>query len=211
MQKQLTPKIETLLEKLASFQQSATDRIAVADGNSEQHHALKVSYWTFKLTLANKFRDIQPGPKFVDYHPDYLSKNASKLRSAIASGYWEVAYCDGPAHPHPLAALVQSSELPSVPVGHDGALFPPNWNAVFRAYHDFFGHYKNRLGFDTLSELRVAAITQADFAPSADHAFLSETVLQTAVYHVTGKYAEQKALYVPGEIQSVWAMIREAI
>lgn len=202
-QKRLTPKLETLLERFARFQieTKETDLSLGLDGLS-----LTVSYDRFIQTITDKFSEIPIRPHFVAQHPQYLSKNAEKLVTAIEFGYWEVCYSDAPSYPHPLSFMVQTNQLSSH--NRKGQFYPPNLNAVFRAYHDYYGHYAYKLGFDTLSELKVAYAHEKDFHPLALDALLSETALQTAVYHVTGDYAEQKTIKLTTEITESWQEIK---
>jgi hypothetical protein len=215
VQKRLNKNIETILGMLAQFQIETPDGYTIGNHYAVADSELDASYTHFKWTIADKFGKIAPRPKFVNYHPDYLSKNAHKLVSAIDSGYWEVATCDVPQYPHPLGAMVSHSQIPEWNYCFNRlqspGYFPPTWNAVFRAYHDFYGHYKNRFGFDTLSEIRVVINHELDFPTIALDALLSESLLQTAVYHVTGNYAEQKALKLTEEIKELWNELKTLV
>ena len=73
-----------------------------------------------------------------------------------------------------------------------------------RIVHDYFGHYKNRIGFGTLNELRVAALTLHDLPEKARKAHLCEFVTQICFFEKYGNYPEQKAFLVSDELLQEW-------
>ncbi len=74
-------------------------------------------------------------------------------------------------------------------------------NNIFRAVHDYFGHYVTRSGFGPKGETVAWLSHRAMFSIVARPALDVETIGQVAVYFAgskPGSYAEQKAflLYV---------------
>lgn len=70
-------------------------------------------------------------------------------------------------------------------------------NAIFRAVHDYFGHYRTRGNFQPAGELAAWRAHSAMFSPTARRALDTETIAQVAVYFFGSKpknYATQKAV-----------------
>lgn len=76
-------------------------------------------------------------------------------------------------------------------------------NSVFRAVHDYFGHYMTGSGFGPKGETEAWKAHRAMFSVAARPALDVETIGQVAVYFNgsrPGNYAEQKAFLFPSEV-----------
>lgn len=76
-----------------------------------------------------------------------------------------------------------------------------------RIVHDYFGHYKHRVGFGTANELRLAAIVAKDLPDAAKAAHVCEFVTQICFFEVYGTYPEQKAFMPSETLMAQWSEI----
>lgn len=81
--------------------------------------------------------------------------------------------------------------------GEKHPLLTEEENAIFRAVHDFFGHYQARGNFQPAGELAAWRAHSRMFSAVARRALNTETIAQVAVYFFGSKpktFAQQKAV-----------------
>lgn len=81
--------------------------------------------------------------------------------------------------------------------GEKHPLLTKRENSIFRAVHDYFGHYATRGNFKPAGEFKAWLNHSAMFTPDARRALDTETIAQVAVYFFgsnPGKFAVQKAV-----------------
>lgn len=182
--------MSTALE--AFTERAAREQIAAS-------HAPKTvldSYAVFMRANRDAFLQIPVDVVFSRVNPYSTSK---ELFAAIDSGTFRVFTGGTLPHRHPL-------------IKRDYSIYGgPRANAIFRAVHDYYGHYQHRLSFSTEAEFKVAAHTMLMMPDEALDALLCETVLQTSVYHLTGQYAEQKAFAVSDALKAEWLRMCEVL
>lgn len=139
--------------------------------------------------------------RFVDVDPYPLS---APMWADIAAGKLDVYTFATLPNNHPMRQTVKT-RIGALPL-----------NYVFRAVHDGFAHYPERLHHDGLDrepgydELRAFRAHARLFAGNtlALRALFTETVAQVATFHygpTPGEYAEQKAAILP------WALTSQAL
>lgn len=132
---------------------------------------VREAYRVFAAECAAQFERI---PVKVVFTGDDPYKTSKEMFSDIDNGVMRV-FTGGASHP-----LLSATE-----------------NSVFRAVHDYFGHYLNRAGFNVDGEMRAYRAHRRMFTPCARRALKTETIGQVAVYFFGSKpkqYAEQKAM-----------------
>lgn len=86
---------------------------------------------------------------------------------------------------------------------------PVIYNEIFRATHDYFGHYRHNLSLSRDDEFRAAWLYGQINGLTDDDAFLSETVCQNAYYWHFGEFSKQKSVRVPKQLKTLWRITNE--
>ncbi len=183
--KMITTRLAAFIERAAYLQ----------TGTSHKPKSVESSYSAFRQTNRDLFLDIpdEINISFVAVNPYATSKH---LFRDIEQSKQLLIFSGGLlAGNHPLA------------ITDYGICENPTANLIFRAVHDYYGHFLNRIGFDIESELRTAIMQEKLLPEIALDALLCETVLQSAVYHVTGQFAEQKVFQVCESFKNDWREI----
>lgn len=145
-------------------------RYEAAESN-ETGEAVRAVYAQFVKECRQQFSEIPVKVIFTDSDPYTKSKD---LFSDIDNGTMRV-YTGGEKHP-----LLTIEE-----------------NSVFRAVHDYFGHYAVRGNFKPEGEFKAWKQHSKMFSAVARLALNTETIAQVAVYFYgsnPGSYAKQKAV-----------------
>lgn len=138
------------------------------------------------------------------------SNNDKETRAAYARFLWEcraqlrqipVKVIFTAADPYKLSkelfADIESGQMRVYTKGEKHPLISERANAIFRAVHDYFGHYQARGNFKPAGEYAAWVCHSRMFSPIARRALDTETIAQVAVYFFgsnPGKYATQKAV-----------------
>lgn len=140
---------------------------------SEHKNALvRKAYEELSIQCAQQFLAMPAGIKihFVDYDPYKTSK---EMFDDIDSGHLEIF--EG-GNPHPILTKRE--------------------NAIFRAVHDYYGHYLSKASFSYEGEIRAWKSHRARFRGIAIGALNTETVGQVSAYFYganAGEFGKQKA------------------
>lgn len=166
---------------------------AMARETLDQYHAITREGYVFEFYPEG----IDPYPSGPSAAIDDLRANRHLYVFPTDAGFGSLSEADR-AHP-----LLQDS-------GEKWGDAPTTHNDIFRAVHDFFGHYKEGVGFRADGEENAWRAHSAMYSPEARRAMTSETRGQNswvnfgphAEANVTAKqgetvYADQKAVLAP--------------
>lgn len=132
-------------------------------------------YYMLKNGVLVEFCDTDPTPK------DSEGKISSRL---IFEEYRST---------HILRVYRSDSEHPVLDktfITHQGR--QESLNSIFRAVHDYFGHFASGAGFGWKGETQAYYSHAQMFSRDALPALYCETVAQQCVYAITGNYAKQR-------------------
>lgn len=139
--------------------------------SDEQNPVVRAAYGAFIGECAEQFGRLPVRVIFTESDPYQTSK---EMFADIERGFLHV-FTGGAVHP----------------------LMTKHENSVFRAVHDFFGHYQTRGNFKPAGEFAAWLNHSAMFSPLARRALDTETIAQVAVYFYGSKpktFATQKAV-----------------
>lgn len=139
--------------------------------SDENNPAVRAAYRAFIGECFEQFKQIPALVIFTETDP---YANSAEMFADIERGRLHV-FTGGAPHP-----LMTKKE-----------------NSVFRAVHDYFGHFLGRNNFSATGEVKAWERHSKMFSALARRAMDTETIGQVAVYYFGSKpktYAEQKAV-----------------
>jgi hypothetical protein len=145
------------------------------------HRPYGASYSCFASEVVSQFSRL---PVEVRWISGTLTGTSDDLFTDCENGVLTIAVDGSPLGvDHPLAREVNGVSI----------------NSMFRACHDYYGHFRTRSPFETFEgELRAYEAHKRMFSPEAQAALYSETIAQLCYHSAFGEFVpEQKCVFLP--------------
>lgn len=167
------------------MQQAQIDRIA-NNLIAAKHQPNHPSYKAFVAETIEQHRAILQSGVVIRYVSGTLTGSSQDLFNGLDNGKMVIAVDGSPMiEDHPLLEMRGLVSL----------------NSMFRAVHDYFGHYATRTPFETLNgEIAAYRNHSALYSPEAQEALFGETMGQLCYYFSKGSFVPvQKCAIIPIE------------
>jgi hypothetical protein len=165
----------------------------------------------FIKLVSKEWREAPHIPNDFDYN-EFIRQTSRQMDNIIDRGF-SVAPFRGEGQPYKSSVeMFDDMDSKLLYVYRGGDVFAPghelaalsyfnglSWNEVFRAVHDYFGHYLTRSPFETWEgEVSAYEAHKLMYRGRALGPLYAETIGQLCVYFDTGDFPpEQKAVKIP--------------